>query len=758
MHISTVKLCRMGQIMNVKKALFISLALVLISSVALSLSLLLSHDEQTPSEQDEPCALSSPRLILTESGAAWQAVEFAIGYEVMISDEVRRLGADTLSVSLRPGELIKVRALGDGKEYSASEWSSPLKYTIRLSVPIVSVARDGRAEWSAVFGAVMYECNIDGNVTLTEECFTNISYGQSLSVRAIGDGDAYLDGEWSAAKTLDAPVPEFMYIKASLEDPTKANKGTRDLIADEYLGVIDAYLENEDNHFSKPLPEQGSHSLHVEPTDVICIEIWLLDIGQCEFVSFKLNGIRYTRDNGMNVYREEKNDVCYTCLYIETQIPQDARGAIDYTVSDIEYKEELFIDNSTLESKNTVTVAAPKDIGMRVFDIAFREITYNSVSLSFNIGTKGAEEAADPWLGIALFCDRAAVCVKELSIGENLFSEASLRDDTEYTVIVFLYADLFDGSGVSAHMLSFSSFITDRAISFDLLSTGFTYDREENKYYPTVNIRTDIKDGVSYLGLEIFDRNGNSVYKNDSFGSTLSVSDGILCGSEYTVRVRYSVGGYEKYTERGVSIPRLSELHIEERGYYYEGADLIFYFRAGNYTNPYPYIKALRFLLYDKSSLSYLAAGVLRILDNEGAVDEAYSEYLRAKDALLFVDKYTEAEEYNRLMRIAESCERDWQRLREAEEIFYRDYAEKTDREFWESAFAEGEFIYDISFPEEKVDLVRRVGDTYYIRLTEYIGISHSADVAFRLTVTLDRLDGEEPEEVTLLENTADFG
>ena len=73
--------------------------------------------------------LDAPKATLNGSVAAWEAVENAVGYEVEINGTITAIDADVLEFSLDVGDEFKVRALGDGKRYSTSEWSNKITLT-----------------------------------------------------------------------------------------------------------------------------------------------------------------------------------------------------------------------------------------------------------------------------------------------------------------------------------------------------------------------------------------------------------------------------------------------------------------------------------------------------------------------------------------------------------------------------------------------------------------------------------------------------
>ena len=78
----------------------------------------------------DPVALAAPVVTVDESGlASWEAVEHASGYIYKIGNGADKLTTKT-SVQLVAGESIVVKAKGDGKNYTDSEFSASVTYTV----------------------------------------------------------------------------------------------------------------------------------------------------------------------------------------------------------------------------------------------------------------------------------------------------------------------------------------------------------------------------------------------------------------------------------------------------------------------------------------------------------------------------------------------------------------------------------------------------------------------------------------------------
>ena len=164
-------------------------------------------------------ALSVPVVTVSESGvASWDEIENASGYAYKIDDGEEKATNNT-SVTLADGQSIVVKAVGDGKRYSDSEWSTSQTYTKpaaqTLSAPVVSISDSGLASWTAVPNASGYKYKINnGEEQTANGTSVQLENGQSIVVKAVGNGTTYLDSNWSESKTYTATVTQ----------PTKLDK------------------------------------------------------------------------------------------------------------------------------------------------------------------------------------------------------------------------------------------------------------------------------------------------------------------------------------------------------------------------------------------------------------------------------------------------------------------------------------------------------------------------------------------------------
>lgn len=156
-----------------------------------------------------PVELTVPVVTIDYDGvASWEPVENAVGYTYRIDGTDK--ATERTAVQLSDGQSIRVKAEGDGAKYTDSAWSKVEVFikTYALDTPSVTIAEDGTASWAEIEHATKYTVKIGENETDTTELSKKLSNGQSVQVKAVGDGALYRDGEYSAVKTynkLSAP-------------------------------------------------------------------------------------------------------------------------------------------------------------------------------------------------------------------------------------------------------------------------------------------------------------------------------------------------------------------------------------------------------------------------------------------------------------------------------------------------------------------------------------------------------------------------
>lgn len=148
--------------------------------------------------------------------ASWAAVANATGYVYKINDGEEQ-AAEGLSVQLEENDTFVVKAITTTAGYTASDWSAAQTYTsagvvVALDKPVVEIDEEGNATWTAIDNALGYAYKInDGNEVNTVALTVKLNDGESIVVKAIGDGTEYTDSAWSDSKTYVKPIVRDTY-------------------------------------------------------------------------------------------------------------------------------------------------------------------------------------------------------------------------------------------------------------------------------------------------------------------------------------------------------------------------------------------------------------------------------------------------------------------------------------------------------------------------------------------------------------------
>ena len=140
--------------------------------------------------------LSAPVVTLDGNTASWEADPNADKFEISLDGVLSYVENTFASKDLTDGQTLKVRAVGDGVNYSTSDWSNLVTYTanvgdeetqaVKLGTPTVTVSSSGVASWT-VTNATSYVYKIDGGAEIaTSATSVQLTDGQSISVKAIG--------------------------------------------------------------------------------------------------------------------------------------------------------------------------------------------------------------------------------------------------------------------------------------------------------------------------------------------------------------------------------------------------------------------------------------------------------------------------------------------------------------------------------------------------------------------------------------------
>ena len=146
--------------------------------------------------------LSAPVVTLNGKTASWTAVANASGYVYKIGATGTEQTTTATSVTLTHNQTVYVKAIGDNETALSSVWSMAVTYKA-AAVAAPTVTLDGNvASWEEVSGATGYVYTINGGETqVVNGTSVTLENGQTIQVKALGDGVDSADSSWSTAVT-----------------------------------------------------------------------------------------------------------------------------------------------------------------------------------------------------------------------------------------------------------------------------------------------------------------------------------------------------------------------------------------------------------------------------------------------------------------------------------------------------------------------------------------------------------------------------
>ncbi len=193
--------------MKRRHLLLVALSLILSICMCFCLAACDSCNDET-----EPVQLATPVVTVDADGVArWSAIENASGYAYKISNGEEK-NTDATSVTLTDGQSVAVKAVGDGVNFTDSGYSEAKTYTkpaqpVKLGTPTVTINANGLASWEAVPNASGYMVKIGDTETEQTELSKQLTDGQSIQVKAVGNGTTFTTGDYSAVQTYEQSTP-----------------------------------------------------------------------------------------------------------------------------------------------------------------------------------------------------------------------------------------------------------------------------------------------------------------------------------------------------------------------------------------------------------------------------------------------------------------------------------------------------------------------------------------------------------------------
>ena len=170
----------------------------------------------------QPKKLGNVTIELEDDVATWKAVKNASRYAYQIdNDEI--VETTLRKVVLEDGESIRVKAVGDGINYTDGSYTKWITYTAPQEPLPPELQKLGQVSltltndiitWSPVENAVRYAYQInDGEIVETTLRKVVLEDGDSIVVKSIGDGENYVDGDYCqpvkyTASVVETPEPE----------------------------------------------------------------------------------------------------------------------------------------------------------------------------------------------------------------------------------------------------------------------------------------------------------------------------------------------------------------------------------------------------------------------------------------------------------------------------------------------------------------------------------------------------------------------
>ena len=410
----------------------------------------------TSCNTEEPTKLSAPVVTLSGNVASWEADENADKFEISLDGSLSYVENSVTSKTLTNGQTLKVRAIGDGDNYSTSDWSNSVTYTdgqdsapqpVKLDTPSVTVSGTGLASWSAVTNASGYVYKINGGTeTATSATSLQLTNGQSITVKAVGDGTNYSDSDYSTIKTYTVGgttpppttptgAPAYLGILASNSQPSQTD-GVPNAFAQvqpayfeggyrQFGAAAKEYFSDTGNYLTPTAPAESGYKVCSRAGETVYIQIWLNNPEQYSIISMKLNGTKYQVSGGLSSFFIEQGGKHYNCVYVAVTIPSGAHTEKSYTVSDIEYINGTFINpdgtDEFMNDNDTVKIGLPYNKANPVVsDFTPTGVTVNSVSATFNLSDADAlTSAVGGWLGIAIYDGYNIVANQAVTLGSN---------------------------------------------------------------------------------------------------------------------------------------------------------------------------------------------------------------------------------------------------------------------------------------------------------------------------------------------------
>lgn len=221
--------------------------------------------------EKQPTQLEEPNVTVDENGlASWQVVPNAVEYIYRI-DGGQEISTTQLFVLLQANQQIEVKAVsGNKKLFEDSRFSQPRVYFVQitLSCPDLTIDSNGLASWTAIENATQYTYVVDGGAEqATEQTQLQLQDGQSLKVRADGEGYQYANSDWSVM--LRCKMGTHVHVHLDEDDNKKCDICQTDTIVNiNLIAINDMHGMLEDSNSQPGVDELTTYlkQLYADPT------------------------------------------------------------------------------------------------------------------------------------------------------------------------------------------------------------------------------------------------------------------------------------------------------------------------------------------------------------------------------------------------------------------------------------------------------------------------------------------------------------
>ncbi|MBQ8406616.1 MAG: hypothetical protein IJY38_01740, partial [Clostridia bacterium] len=621
-------------------------------------------------EESTTQKLSAPSVKLTENVSSWEEDLNADKFEISLDGNLSYVENTVTSKTLTDGQTLKLRAVGNGINYTTSDWSNSVTYTAgtsapsatKLSAPTVTLSSTGLASWSAVANASGYAYKINGGAeTQTAATSVQLTDGQSIQVKAVGDGTNYTDSDYSTAKTYTAgsstptptptQAPTYIGITASTEEPSANDASSimpmsTSLLLSMRVSLeesLRSYLSDSNNALGDTVPMESDYQIYSSAGNTVYIQIWLNNPDQNTILSLKLNGMKYQSGGALQSFFVEDGDSYLNCVYVAVTIPANTYQEVSYEVTEIEYVEGANISQdgkSVLidQDKDTVAIGLPYEQSLPTVEISNATQTASSISFNASVSDEdGFVALVGGWLRVIIYDQNNQILAQQkLTNGNNTVTFNDLSAETYYNVMAFVLADTRDGNGVYVHTVASTGCRTESVLSCNIQSE-LLQNAQTGKYYPSIRINAQLSDSsFSFTKVEVcnwsdWGENEEVLYTAAFDGAIDSIVADLLNGQTYVVKVYYkNASNIEQAYRDYVHIENLEYPWLYEHCLAYgliDDAILGFDFgtNKSNFDN-------LTIKIIDEYSKQYLAEDALYLLDNPNAVAELEAQWNNHED------------------------------------------------------------------------------------------------------------------------------